>query len=311
MRPNAFSNPGKIFKGNIHTHSNLSDGDLDVGEVCRRYNEKGYDFLSLTEHFLGQYNYPIADTVPYRNSKFMTILGAELHSGAMENGELWHILAVGLPSNFKPSNSPGFEPIANQETGPEIAQRAVEAGAFVSIAHPEWSMMSEADAASIKTAHAVEVYNHGSEVECDRGRGLHTADILLSKGHRVSFIATDDAHFRTGNLDAFGGWVMVKSKENTPEAIIAALKNGANYSSTGPDFYDLTVEDHQIKIKSSPVSAMIVQGSGCRTLSELGEGLTDVTMPFRWPDDAKWLRITIIDENGKKAWSNPIWRLRT
>ena len=101
---------------------------------------------------------------------------------------------------------------------------------------------------------------------------------------------------------------MVKSESNTPEAILEALKIGANYSSMGPDFYDLTVEDHQICIKSSPVSAIIIQGAGCRTLTELGENLTDVIMPFRWPDDAKWLRVTLIDENGKKAWSNPIWR---
>ncbi len=53
---------------------------------------------------------------------------------------------------------------------------------------------------------------------------------------------------------------------------------------------------------------MIIQGAGCRTLTELGTNLTDVTLPFRWPDDAKWLRVTLIDENGKKAWSNPIWR---
>ena len=308
MRPNAFSNPGKFFRGNIHTHSNLSDGALSAAEVCRRYQNEGYDFLSLTEHFLGQYDYPIADTTPFQTENFMTILGAELHSGAMENGELWHILAVGLPKDFKPSNSPEFYPIIDQETGPQIAQRAVEAGAFVTIAHPEWSVMSEADATSITSAHAVEVYNHGSEVECDRGRGLHTADLLLSSGRKISFIATDDAHFRTGNLDAFGGWVMVKAEENTPELILDALKTGANYSSTGPDFYDLTVEDHQICIKSSPVSAMIVQGAGCRTLSELGSDLTNVTLPFQWPDDAKWLRVTLIDKNGKKAWSNPIWR---
>ena len=66
-------------------------------------------------------------------------------------------------------------------------------------------------------------------MECDRGRGLHTADLLLSSGRKLSFIATDDAHFRTGNLDAFGGWVMVKAEENTPELILDALKTGANY----------------------------------------------------------------------------------
>ena len=113
MRPNAFSNPGKFLRGNIHTHSNLSDGALSAEEVCRRYKNNGYDFLSLTEHFLGQYDYPIADTKPFRDESFMTIIGAELHSGSMENGELWHILAVGLPKDFKPSNSPEFHPIAD------------------------------------------------------------------------------------------------------------------------------------------------------------------------------------------------------
>ena len=53
---------------------------------------------------------------------------------------------------------------------------------------------------------------------------------------------------------------------------------------------------------------MIVLGAGCRTLAELGSDLTNVTLPFQWPDDAKWLRVTLIDKNGKKAWSNPIWR---
>ena len=36
---------------------------------------------------------------------FTTLLGAELHSGAMANGELWHILAVGLPEDFARARS--------------------------------------------------------------------------------------------------------------------------------------------------------------------------------------------------------------
>ena len=84
MRPNAFSNPGKFLRGNIHTHSNLSDGALSAEEVCRRYKNNGYDFLSLTEHFLGQYDYPIADTKPFRDESFMTIIVA---GGSVK--ELW------------------------------------------------------------------------------------------------------------------------------------------------------------------------------------------------------------------------------
>jgi len=160
MQLSAFSSPGRFWRGNLHTHSTVSDGVLEPAEVCRRYNAEGYDFLALTDHFVGRYGYPIVDTVPFRDNQFTTILGAEVHSGAMQNGEIWHVLAVGLPADFTPSNSPDFKALADQETGPELAQRARDAGAFVAVAHPQWSGMTLEDARSIEAAHAVEIYNH-------------------------------------------------------------------------------------------------------------------------------------------------------
>ena len=97
MQLSAFSRPGRFFRGNLHTHSDRSDGILTPEDVCRRYKAEGYDFVALTDHFVGQYGYPITDTTGFRDARFTTILGAELHSGAMRNGDLWHILAVGLP----------------------------------------------------------------------------------------------------------------------------------------------------------------------------------------------------------------------
>ena len=116
-----FSAPGRFWRGNLHTHSTLSDGVLPPAEVCRRYAAEGYDFIALTDHFVGCYGYPIADTLPFRRAGFTTILGAELHSGAMANGELWHILAVGLPPDFAPPNSPDFWPVEGQETAAQHA----------------------------------------------------------------------------------------------------------------------------------------------------------------------------------------------
>jgi len=308
MRPVAFSNPGKFFRGNLHTHSTLSDGKLEVAEVCRRYKAEGYDFLALTDHFVGRFDYPMADTRPFRDENFTTIIGAELHSGANDNGELWHILAVGLPFDFAPSNSPEFYPVPDQESGPEVARRAVEAGAFVAIAHPEWSGLTEADMRSIDSAHAVEVYNHGCEVECDRSSGLHAADGLAREGRRMSFVATDDAHFTDGNMDAFGGWTMVKAEENSPDALLSALKAGAMYSSTGPDFVDIEVTATHVHVKSSPVSAIILLGQGASTQGEFGDGVTEASFEFGRLSDSPWIRVTLIDANGGKAWSNPIWR---
>lgn len=300
----AFTAPGRFWRGNLHTHSTRSDGILDPAEVCRRYRAEGYDFLALTDHFIGHYGYPIVDTVPFRHDDFTTILGAELHSGAMANGELWHILAVGLPPDFAPSNSPSFQPVADQETAPQLAARAVAAGAFVAIAHPQWSGLTLADARTITAAHAVEIYNHGCAVGCDRADGFGIADLLLTEGRALTMIATDDAHF--SEPDHFGGWVMVKALENTPAALLAALKAGHFYSSQGPEIREVRIEEDRVIVDSSAVASVIVQGTGTGAKATHGQSMTRTEVPLVRLNKSPWLRVTVIDAAGKRAWSNPI-----
>ena len=301
----AFTAPGRFFRGNLHTHSNLSDGALPLDEVCRRYKAEGYDFLAVTEHLIGEFGYPIADTKPYRDNSFTTLLGAELHSGAMQNGELWHSLAVGLPEDFQAPHAPGFWPVEGQESGPEIARRAREAGAFVAIAHPQWSGMTLDDARSIEAAHAVEIYNHGCHTGCDRADGFHTADLLLSEGRRLTMIATDDAHFT--EPDHFGGWVMVKSEANTPELLLEALKRGDFYASQGPEIEAVSLNGSEVTIRSSSVVTVIVQGHGSAATATHGHSMTEASVPLARFINSPWIRVTVIDAAGKRAWTNPIW----
>lgn len=301
-----FAAPGRFYRGNLHTHSNLSDGCLDPAEVCRRYKAEGYDFIALTDHFIGQYGYPITDTVPFRDASFTTLLGAELHSGAMENGELWHILAVGLPADFTPPNAPSFFPVDDQESGADLAQRARDAGAYVAIAHPEWSGLTQADARSITAAHAVEVYNHGCATGCDRPNGFYTLDRLLEEGRRLDLIATDDAHFT--EPDHFGGWVMVKAAENTPEALLAALKAGHHYASQGPELRGIDWGDDAVTVECSAAAAVIVQGAGSAAVAVHGPSMTRARVPMDRFAKSPWLRVTVVDAAGRRAWSNPVWR---
>ena len=79
MSQDAFTAPGRFYRGNLHTHSTLTDAVLDPEEVCRRYKAEGYDFIALTDHFVGLWGYPLADTRPFRDDEFTTLLGAELH----------------------------------------------------------------------------------------------------------------------------------------------------------------------------------------------------------------------------------------
>ena len=306
LRPSAFSAPGRFWRGNLHTHSTNSDGVLPPDEVCRRYRAEGYDFLALTDHFVGLWNYPLTDTLPYRAEGFTTLLGAELHSGAMRNGEMWHILAVGLPADFARPNVPHFRPLEDQETGAQIARRAVDAGAFVAIAHPQWSGLTLEDMREIDAAHAVEIYNHGCAMGCDRPDGFALADQLLTEGRRVTLIATDDAHF--SEPDHFGGWVMVKAMENTPEALLAALKRGDFYSSQGPELRDVRVEGRKVIVESSAVVSVIAMGRGTGAKGVHGQSMTRTEVPLDRLGDSPWLRVAVIDAAGKRAWSNPIWR---
>ncbi|NUB43560.1 phosphotransferase [Fertoebacter nigrum] len=299
----AFTAPGRFWRGNLHTHSTRSDGVLAPEEVCRRYRAEGYDFLALTDHFVGLYGYPIVDTLPMRTNSFTTILGAELHSGAMANGELWHILAVGLPPDFAPSHSPHFGVVEGQESGAELAARAVAAGAFVAVAHPQWSGLTLADARGITAAHAVEIYNHGCATGCDRPDGAAIADLLLTEGRRLSLIATDDAHFY--EPDHFGGWVMVKAEVNEPEALLVALKAGQFYSSQGPEIRDIRISADAVEVDCSAAAAVIVQGSGTAAKALHGESMTTARMALDRFRDTPFIRVTVVDRAGKKAWSNP------
>lgn len=301
MQIEAFAAPGKFYRGNLHTHSSLSDGKLAPEEVCKRYRERGYDFICLSDHFMPHYDYPIADTRAYRTNSFTTILGAECHAPATEHGEKWHILAVGLPIDFPP-NGEG-------ETGPQIAQRCLDAGAFVAIPHPEWYALTMADAASIPGAHAVEVYNHTSQVLNARGGGSYYLDDLLNAGRKINALACDDAHFVAGedqNRDAFGGWVMVKAESNEPEMLVEALKLGRYYSTQGPTINHIRVENGAIVIETSPVYQMSVVGRASRNEKQAG---TDMTCARLSLDKFKgdWCRVVAIDVNGKIAWSNPIY----
>ncbi|TKZ22147.1 PHP domain-containing protein [Shimia litoralis] len=305
MIPTAFTAAGQFYRGNLHTHSTLSDGVLDPSEVCRRYKAEGYDFISLTDHFIGTFGYPVADTRGFRDDAFTTILGAELHSGMMKNGELWHILAVGLPLDFAPSHSPSFSPEPGQETGPEIAQRARDVGAFVTVAHPQWSGLTLEDAMSVTAAHAVETYNHGCAIGCDRPDGFHTMELMLSAGRRVNLIATDDAHF--SEPDHFGGWVMVKSQANEPDMLLAALKSGAYYSTQGPELHHVEVTDTEIIVECSAVASVIVQGHGAAARVQHGDSITTARIPLERFRKGEWLRVSVIDADAKRAWSNPIW----
>lgn len=299
MKNLPFDKPGRFWRGNLHTHSTLSDGARTSAEICQDYREAGYDFISLTDHFMERYNFPIADTLPFRTENFTTILGAELHAGQIGNGTIWHILAVGLPADFAPPTP--------AETGPQIAQRAVAAGAFVAAAHPSWYALSEADILSLGPVQAVEIFNGIAGGDNDRADSWPLLNVLLDRGYRYFAIAADDAHRKPGYIDFCEGWVQVKAEANTPDALLSALKAGHFYASTGPEIHDVQmVAGKSVTVRCSSASRIFVTGSNRQGRHAFGEGLTKAELDIS-ALDSPYLRVTVRDAQGKRAWTNPIW----
>ncbi len=299
-----FSAPGRFWRGNLHTHSNLSDGALEPKAVVEAYKNAGYDFMQLSEHFIGNFDFPIADTRAFRSNNFTTLIGAELHAPETQVGELWHIVAAGLPLDF-PRN-------LKDETGAQVARRAHEAGAFIGIAHPAWSQLTIEDGRAIDCAHAVEIYNHGCAMGNDRGDGWYLADQLLTEGKRLTAFATDDAHFKTP--DHFGGWVHVKAESLHPDALLTSLKQGHYYSSMGPQPLGVEMNGREISLSCAPVDTIPVLCGTSRTAVRNGRAITEASFDLSkletgWllKKQSGWFRVVVIDNAGKRAWSNPIW----
>lgn len=313
--------PGRFYRGNIHTHTNRSDGGMDPEAVCRAYRQQGYDFLAITDHFLERYDFPLTDTRPWRTEGFTTLLGAELHAPALGNGQLWHMLGLGLPLDF-PRLLPG-------ETGAELAQRAADAGAFVVLAHPEWYGATAADLQSIPAAHAVEGYNEVCGRLNDRASSWGVVDQLLSDGRRVLITGGDDAHFRSVLSDpdavdpdplasvpgedspaGFACWLQVRAESLDPDLLLAALHAGDYYTSQGPVIHDIRIGDDggTIHVTNSPVVSAFATGRPdlTRVYGRHNRQITRWSAPieqFR----GSYVRVTVVDALGRRAWSNPIW----
>jgi len=298
---------GRFFRGNLHCHSNRSDGLLEPEGIVAAYRHAGYDFVCLSDHFEERYGWRVTDTRHLREEGFTTIVGAELSSAPWTERNTFWVTAAGLPVDFA----------APPENGrAEAIGRAREDGAFVVMLHPGLNNLPLAavdELPALEAVHAVEIYNHNMAVGAlpDRAHGAYMLDGLLEKGYRVLVNAGDDAHFGHP-LDRFGGWVEVHCGRLDPEILLDSLKAGRYYSTQGPSLRELLLNGDNLHVETSEAYAIALTGGGDRWLSgeertsQVDEPITqadfDLT-PFR----GSYCRVTVVDPQGRRAWSNPIW----
>jgi hypothetical protein len=297
---------GRFYRGNLHCHSNLSDGLRSPEDVIDAYRIAGYDFLCLSDHFEAEYGWRITDTRPLRDESFITLVGAELSSAAWNDRDCFWVTAAGLPADFE-------APPEDDHAG--AITRARAAGAFVVMLHPGLNNLPVAAAEgspALDAVHAVEIYNHNGAMAAlpDRADGAYMLDGLLESGRKLLVNAGDDAHFGHPR-DRFGGWIEVHSAHLDPDLLLASMKAGRYYSTQGPSIRELIINGNILLVKTSEAYAINLTTGGDRWQSgderhdqtgNISEAEFDLT-PFR----DSYCRLIVVDPTGKRAWSNPIW----
>ena len=187
-------------------------------------------------------------------------------------------------------------------------RRAVAAGAYNVLLHPGLTNFLDFDRLPVEHLHAVETYNvNAAHSWPDQAEGRYAVDALLARGHRLHVTVGDDAHWHHPQ-DRFGAWVEVRSERLDPDALLAALRAGAYYSTQGPRIEDVRADGDRVEVRCSPARAIALTGiHGWRSAVAEGDPtLTEATLDLGKLRSPYW-RVTVTAEDGTRAWTNPVW----
>lgn len=321
--------PSPFLKGQLHCHSDTSgDSQTPPEDVVRWYADKKYDFIVFTDHNritdvegtqqmlvlpgieLTQ-NASICDPAPEPNMQCLLHVNALLIDTAKAES------AGGLP---RPQSIDRVEMFAHAVGVTE------QLGGISMLNHPNFHYAADARVIGMvgrRGLNLLEIANEAVDSN-NEGDARHPNtellwDDVLASGARVYATATDDAHHyydadevrARGELAFEGdrGWVMVRADRNA-DSIREALRRGDFYASTGVTLADVRTTDTVLEVELSPDSPgdheIRFVGSGGRVLqrSEGRKASYDVTQSKR----SRYVRAVIQDEQGHKAWTQPLFK---
>ncbi len=306
-RQQAFVENNSMLKGGLHCHTTRSDGAGTPEETIRYHKEHGYDFLALTDHRV--YNYK-----NYAPDVDITIIPGMEFDCTFHNTmgfRCFHTVCIG-PSQ---ADGNGFEQDVHLKSGVADCQEKyqpyldkIHAKNNLTIyCHPEWSSTPTRFFDKLQGDFAMEIWNSGCVVDNDMDKDAAYWDELLGMGKRIYGVATDDGHQMYQHCL---GWVMVNA-ENNINAILAALKEGAFYSSCGPVIKDFYVKDGKAVVECSEAVKVRFHADAHPTYIVRGaeNPVTHAECDLTWNGQLqyKYIRAVVIDQDGRYAWTNPIF----
>src|SRR6185295_16673132 len=176
-------------RGNIHTHSNRSDGDSDPYEVYSWYRDHGYDFVAITDH--NTFTNPIDFKILEKHG-FIMLGGEEVTMRGA--GRQVHVNALCTDHKI-----PGGKFATAGDALTHGVRQIVDGGGIALINHPNftWGLKPE-DLPAAVGARLFEIQSGHPLVHTLGGgsRPSHEAlwDMGLTAGLDFMGVAVDDAH---------------------------------------------------------------------------------------------------------------------
>ncbi len=212
------------YRGDLHGHTIHSDGHWDVSAFARYARDCHLDFVTLTDHNTVS---GLAELDSCAGDDLLTMGGMELTT------YYGHCLALGTRRWVDWRILPGVTMI-------DIARRILDSGAYFVIAHPrsigdpqctgcDWlypEMMPG-------IAPAVEIWNGPWTGDSHNEQALERYYQWLNQGHRLVATAGTDIHGPT-LPEPTCGFNVVYAEELTEPAVLAAIRQGHLYLSSGP-----------------------------------------------------------------------------
>ncbi|HHN46250.1 MAG TPA: hypothetical protein ENN09_02310 [Planctomycetes bacterium] len=286
MLENPYARRGTaLFKGNLHLHCSESSGCSSVAleESVRRYSERGYGFIAVTDH----------DRVTGLEGVRAAFPEITLMSGC-EYSTPRHLVCVGeaLPdAGGRPTcedllrNIDGTLAFCSHPDGPEEGYWTAEA------------------VAKLPGIDGIEIYNghYGLGEWRRKGAGWEYTslwDEVLTRGVRLWGFANDDFH-DSGDMGNAANHVFAASR--AADEVIAALKGGAFYASSGLELGDIEESGGRISVSMGRrCSGRFIGPGGAVLKQEKGER-------FEYEHSGEAYVRFEAEHNGQKMWLQPLF----
>ncbi|HOL22213.1 MAG TPA: CehA/McbA family metallohydrolase [bacterium] len=276
---NPFEVRGNWYKGNLHTHTQNSDGAFTPEETCMLYSKAGYSFLAITDHNRITKGVKASDDLLLIESCEIDVQG-------------FHIVGIDMEDEF---DKEGLTP-------QQVIDRMKQQDAIVILAHPYWSGLTSYELLQLEGYEGIEIYNHVCHRMRGKGYSSVHIDEVLQKGKRTFCFAVDDCHIES---DIANGFIMVKSGKRAERDILTSIKKGNFYSSTGLFIKDIIIENTIIKVYCDPAETIDFIGYNATGERRSGEKPIEYA-EYQIKGTERYIRIEITDRYGKKAWTNPV-----